>query len=329
MDGELARVAAEQGGFVYRRQALDLRCSEQEIARNLRQREWVRVRHGAYAQRALVETLDPAQRHVLLLRAAVGNLSGRVVVTGYSALAVLGVPLWGVDLREVQVHREDGKSSRNEAGVSHHRGSLQDEEIVEVGGLLVAAPERAIADACRDSSFEVGVVLADGARRLKGFDLAAALETVERQRDWPFSIRASRALRFSDPRAATVGESRARVLLARIGVPKPDLQRRLVDSRTHQLLGVTDFYIDEHATAIEFDGKVKYGRALYEQSGRIEDVDVGEVVWQEKRREDSIRDDGHEMSRLVWSELDGHDREIRVRMERTFARAARRSSVVI
>ena len=75
---------------------------------------------------------------------------------------------------------------------------------------------------------------------------------------------------------------------------------------------------------MEFDGKLKYGRALYEQTGRIEDVDLGDVVWQEKRREDSFRDYGHEVARLVWSELDGHDTQVRARLERAFARGSRR-----
>ena len=29
------------------------------------------------------------------------------------------------------------------------------------------------------------------------------------------------------------------------------------------------FWIDAHQTVGEFDGKVKYGRALYEQSGQV------------------------------------------------------------
>jgi hypothetical protein len=324
MDGELGRLAATQGGFVYRWQALDLGCTQTEIDTRLRHKDWVRVRRGAYAEAAVVARLDASGRHVLVARAAVGALSGQVVVTGHSALALFDVPLWGVPFDEVHVHRQAGKSSRREAGVVHHRGALPESEIVELGGLLVALPERAVVAACRASTFEAGVVAADGARRLSGFDLGHAWEVIERERDWPRSGRAASALHFSDPRAATIGESRARVLLARIGAPKPDLQRTIVDDSGRQL-GICDFYIDECSSVVEFDGKLKYGRALYEQTGRIEDVDLGEVVWQEKRREDSFRDYGHEVARLVWSELDGHDTQVRARLDRTFARGSRRT----
>ncbi len=323
MDGELGRIAAAQGGFVYRWQALDQNLSEQQIAGLVRCKKWVRLRRGAYATKETVGGLPPAELHVLVLRAAVGNLAGRVVATGHSALAVYGVPLWGVALGQLHVHREATRSSRREAGISHRRGAIDETEIRSVRGLLVASPERAVVDACREVAFEGGVVLADGARRLLDFDLAVARAIVERQRDWPYSSRASTALSFSDPRAATVGESRARVLLARLGAPRPDLQRPIVDGRTRTLLGITDLYIDEYSTAIEFDGKLKYGRELYERSGTLDDVDVGEVVWREKRREDAIRDEGHEVIRLVWSELDGHDRLVAGRLERAFTRARR------
>jgi hypothetical protein len=327
MDGELARQAAAQGGFFYRRQALDCGYPENEVAARLRCKDWVKLRRGAYAPAALVAGLGPAALHALVVRAVVGNLCGQVVVTGYSALAVRGIPLWGVDLSQVHVRRDDDKSSRRDAGVVHHLGPMPPEEIENVHGLHLASVERGLLDACRSSSFEPGVVMADGSRRLAAFELGRAYEILERQRDWAGSITASQVLRFSDPRAASVGESRGRVLLARIGVPRPKLQRPIRDSRGG-LIGVCDYYISEHATVAEFDGKVKYGRALYEKTSRIEDVDLSQVLWQEKRREDLIRDQGHEVVRFVWSELDGHDTEVRARFQRAFLRASRRRLAV-
>ena len=86
----------------------------------------------------------------------------------------------------------------------------------------------------------------------------------------------------------------------------------------------TDLWIEARQTVGEFDGKVTYGRGLYEQSGDLGDVDLGAVLFAEKRREDDIRTDGAEVVRWTWSELDGHDRTIRGRFEAAFARAARR-----
>ena len=47
----------------------------------------------------------------------------------------------------------------------------------------------------------------------------------------------------------------------------------------------------------EFDGKVKYGRLL--RPGQ----DPGDAVFDEKRREDAIRDEDWGVTRWTWSEL--------------------------
>lgn len=323
MDFALARRTADQHGFFLRSQALDCGYSEKEIAALLRSGQWVRLRRGAYAARETFDALDDAGRHVLVSRATAHRLTGRVVLTGYSGLAALGGPLWGVDLAQVHVHRDAGKTSRREAGVVHHVGDLPDSEVVEVDGLLVARPERCAFEVCRRTPFEAAVALVDGIRHRHAFALETAQALVERYRDWSGSIGAARVLRFSTDKSETVGESRARVLLARIGLPAPVLQHPMRNARG-TLLGVTDFYFEQFATVGEFDGRVKYGRALYERDGRVQDVDLGDVVWREKRREDSIRDEGHELVRIVWQELAGHDQTVQARFLRAFERAGRR-----
>lgn len=323
MDGDLGRLVADQRGFFFRRQALDCGYGEREVAHRLRAREWIPIRRGAYAERSLLEGLDAAGRHVLTVRAAVHGLDGLVVVSHASALAVLGVPLWGVDLGAVHVHRDGGRTSRTDAGVVHHLGELPPEEIVEVDGLLVTLPERAVVDAARCESFEAGVVLADGARRQLRFDVNRAREVVERQRDWAGSVKAGRVVSFSDGAAATVGESRSRVMMARIGLPKPQLQKPYFRP-DGSAFAYSDFYIEKFDTAGEFDGQQKYGRAFYERTGRLSSLDLGDVLWQEKRREDDIREQGSEMVRWLWFELDGHDAVLWARFQRAFARHGQR-----
>jgi len=319
MDGELAREASNQGNIFLRSQALDSGYRSREIETLLRSGEWVRVRRGAYTTRETWDSRGPTGRYLLRVHAVVAALDGPVVCVGHTALAALQVPLWGVAFDEVHVRRTDQHASRREAGVVHHRYDIHDTDIVEIDGLLVQVPELAALDAARMAPFEAGVVLMDGARRLPAFDDERCAELLERQRSWPGSVHASRVFAFSDPRAATVGESRSRVLLARIGIPQPDLQKEIRDS-SGRLIGITDLYVVEIRTAVEFDGRVKYGRKLYEQTGRLEYVDLGAVVWNEKRREDQIRDEGNEMVRIVWHELDGHDREVRARFDRAAER---------
>lgn len=324
MEGELARVTRHQGGFFFRWQALDCGYSEREISALLRGGEWTRIRRGAYAERSLVDGLTTSGRHVLLARAVVAALDEPVSLSHYTALAVHGIPLWGVDLNVVHVLRGPNQSSRSEAGVVHHLGAIPEQQLTDLAGLRVTTLERSVVDACRITSFESGVVLADGALRCGPFDEELARSLVEGQRDWAGSVRASRVLRFADGLAQTVGESRTRVLMARIGVPRPRLQYAVTraDGTT---IGFTDLYVTEYCTAVEFDGRVKYGRALYEKTGSLEEVDVGDVVWAEKVREDGIRDEGNEMVRIIWLELSGHDALVAQRFRRAFDRYRRRA----
>jgi hypothetical protein len=289
----------------------------------VKSKAWTRLRRGAYALTAYVESLTRGQHHVQLFRAAAARLDGQVVAAGPTALAALGVPIWGFPLDAVHVHREAEKTARTDAGVVHHVGRLRDDQIREVDGLLVAEPARSLVNAARILSFDAGVVMADGALRLVLQDVVDSMAVLEEQRDWPGSIVASRVLKFADGRSATVGESRGRLLIARLGLPAPELQRRIVDAHG-ELIAITDYYFEGLDTAAEFDGRQKYGRELYERTGSLEEIDLGDVVWREKRREDAVRDEGHEVVRFVWSELDGRDDRVRARFLRAFSRAAQR-----
>src|SRR3954471_13352560 len=113
-------------------------------------------------------------------------------------------------------------------------------------------------------------------------------------------------------------------MMARIGLPAPQLQKCFRRS-DGTVWARTDFFFEEFNTVGEFDGKQKYGREFYEKSGQIRDIDVGEVVWLEKRREDALRDDGNEVVRWVWFEVNGHDQEMLRRFGQAFDRAGRRS----
>jgi len=324
MDGELARIAGQQGGFVYRWQALDCGYREAEIATLLRHRDWVAPRRGAYVLGAGYREMSPSQRYALKVRIVVDGLAGLVVVANYSSLALRDVPLWGVDQAKVHVYRDGDRTSRTDAGVVHHVGLPPDRDIEVRGGVLLCTSELSLADAGRTVSFEAGVVMGDAVLRHLSPDVQRLHQIVRAdQRDWPGAVTAGRIISFADPKAETVGESRSRVMLARIGLPAPDLQK-LFRRPDGEVYARTDFWLEEHQTVGEFDGKVKYGRALYEKSGDLEDVDLGQVLFAEKRREDDLRNDGAEVVRWVWSELDGHDRTVRGRFEAAFGRAARR-----
>ena len=121
----------------------------------------------------------------------------------------------------------------------------------------------------------------------------------------------------ADGRSESVGESRSRVILHRWKLAPSALQFE-VHSRDGVLLGRSDFAWEVDRLLGEFDGRVKYGRLL--RPGQ----QSGDAVFDEKRREDAIRDEDWGVVRWVWAELGRPDRlaaRVRRARERSSARA--------
>jgi hypothetical protein len=317
VDLKLAAIAASQGGVVLRRQALDAGYADDEITQRRRSGEWVTIRRGAYVDRDLWRAMDDEARHRALVHAVMRTLSGPVVVSHTSAIVMLGLPTWGLDLSVVHVTRAPGVSPRAEAGVLHHAAQLADHQVVDVDGVAVTSAARAVIDTARVTEFEPSVVVADAALHADLTNDDELLSTLELTLDWPGARNAGRVVEFSDGRAESVGESRSRVRFDLAGLPRPDLQA-VIDGLGTDAAARVDFLFKEHRTIGEFDGKVKYGRLL------LPGQEAGDVVWQEKQREDRLRELGFEVVRIIWAELARPDL-IAARFRRAFARAAQRS----
>jgi hypothetical protein len=142
-------------------------------------------------------------------------------------------------------------------------------------------------------------------------ELGACLCAMEH---WPGVRAARRVVGFLDVRAESVGESVSCVRLMEEGLPRPELQREIFgpDGR---LIARVDFYWDEHKTVGEFDGKIKYGRLLRPRQC------VEDVIFDEKVREDAVRDLGLQVIRWIWPDL-YRTGVLRGRVRRAFARAS-------
>jgi hypothetical protein len=318
MNPQLRAVASRQGGVFTRAQAISCGCSERELRTRTGARgDWVVVRRGAYVERSIWEALDADGRYRLEVRAVMLNTQAPAVPTHSSAAVFLGFPMRPHWRRLVHVTRPDVTGGRVEAGVSHHRSLLTADDCVLVEGLVVSAPSRTAVDIGREFGFEDGVVAADAA--LRGGASRGELEgQVARMRCWPRITGARAAVDAADAGAESIGESLTRVLIEELGMGSPETQVELSDGSRKARV---DLRLRRHL--IEFDGKVKYvGRA----DGGFADRPVEQVVWEEKRREDWLRecDGGYGVSRVVWAELFGPAREVtKRRLAREIARSDR------
>ena len=290
-----------------RRTAVRDGWTDDELGRMVRTGQLDRLRRGAYVSGLLPR--DVAIRHRLLVQATVAGLRRSAVVSHQSAAVLHGLPLWGVPLARVHVTRPPRASTDVTSTLHCHVAAIRDDEVVEIGGMQVTNVVRTMLDLARSLPHEVAVVALDGAlfaRRASHADLRMRLMDMVGS---PGSRSAARAIAFADGRSESVGESRSRVILHRWGLSPTDLQFEVCREDGAEV-GRTDFVWEDRSKVGEFDGRIKYGRLL--KPGQS----PGDAVFEEKRREDEIRDLGWGVVRWVWDDL---------RVPHLFAARVRRS----
>lgn len=269
--------------------------TDDELRRRRRGGDLRVLRPGAYLSDADAD-LNPRDRHILLIRAELPRLSPSAVVSHASAAMLHGLPAPPASLRRVHVTRRRPNGGRRGSAVHLHVAPLDESEVVDIRGMAVTSIRRTIVDLGRSETFESAVAATDAALHTRLVRPAALVDGLARCSGWPGAPAARRAVAFADGASESVGESRSRVAIHAAGLPAPRLQWEVREAG--RLLGRCDFAWPEHDVVGEFDGRVKYGRLL--RPGQ----DPGEVVFQEKLREDELRAHGLTVVRWIWSELD-------------------------
>ena len=269
--------------------------SDDELARARRSGELARIRRGAYVDGHLPPAVT--DRHRLLVQATLAGLRRDAVVSHESAAVLHGLPTWGLRLGRVHVTRRPPASSDVTRTLRCHVARLGDGEVTVVDGVPVTDPARTALDLARCLPFEVAVVLLDDVLARRSVGPGTLRERREGMLGIRGSRRAARAVSFADDRSESVGESRSRVLLHRLGLPPSALQHR-IHSADGLLLSRADFAWEAERLLGEFDGRAKYGRLL--RPGQ----EPGDVVFEEKRREDAMRAEDWGMVRWTWDDID-------------------------
>lgn len=313
MNSKLTLVAEQQGGVFSRQQAISCGYTPKQIRSRLDDGRWVRIRHGQYAERLDLRALMPwdraKQQHCRQVHAVANSWRrGAIAVSHQSAIALHGLPLWGLDLEHVHVTRLDKLTGGLVAGVRNHVGKLAEIDLTEVEGLVTTTVARAVFETACTTSFEAAVVSFDAALR----DHAVSDDELRRLLGvtgfWPGSATVRAALNFADARSESVGESRLRVLMHTHGLPVPVLQAEFHDA--NGFVARVDFYFPQYNTVVEFDGRLKYGGGSTE------------VLVREKVREDRLRALGYQVVRSDWTDFDQPQRVVTA-IWQAFARSQR------
>lgn len=277
------------------------------ISNEVRRGTLHRVRRGAYATR---DDTDPARAHRRLLDATLAVTHPGAVVSHGSAAVLHGLPVPAAALDRVHLTRDRDGGGQRRRWVQVHGHHLDPEDVWQVDGLATTSPARTVVDLACGSRLPDAVAVGDAAlgQGAEVGDLLAVLARVGPRRG---IATARRAIELLDARSESYGESVSRVLMAGRGLaPTPQV---LVYDRRGAFVGRVDFAWPELGVVGEFDGRVKYGRDLAPKQ------DPTDVLWDEKLREDRLRELGWLVVRWTWADLQ-HPDEWLARLVRTLGR---------
>lgn len=333
----LDTVLARHGGTATTSDLAMLGATPAQVRRLVARRTLVRVGRGAYVEGALLHGARPHRAHALRALAVGRTWPEGTAVSHDSAALLLQLPVLG---RVGLVHgtRTRHGVSRARSGAVLHGGRLH-RPPEEISGCPVATAAEAAAGVASLHGCDAAVAVLDAAlhRRLQHERMVAGEIPWDPSRLWEgewlwgrdrppgttsmeevHAVLASRrghrvapllrtAVGLVDPACESVGETRTRLLLWRLGY-RVRSQVELRDA-VGRLVARVDFALEDEAVAIEFDGMEKYER-------------YGRTPAEDKRRDLAIRDLGFEPVHVGWDHL-GHPEAVRRLVEdaRRVARA--------
>ncbi|MCD4853100.1 endonuclease domain-containing protein [Arthrobacter sp. AK01] len=255
----------------------------------------LRLRRGAYVRAADWRRRKPWDQELLRIQAHhCSNPAGQAVYSHVSAARLHGFSDWeGGPHVHVTTPFSPAQASSG-ADVIAHGGQLERSEISETrtpwgSSAKATSLERTVVDCARTLDFEKAVVIADQALR-RGADPRILQDYLDTGRITRGARRLRRVLAAMDKRSESTGETRTRLLLAKLGIPAAGLQ---LDVATPIGRFRGDFGWSEQKVILEFDGRAKY----------FEFAPTDEVIFEERRREKALEAMGWQIVRIEWDHL--------------------------
>jgi very-short-patch-repair endonuclease len=273
------------------------------LQRAQRSGELVRVTRGAYLPtvppsvppggraRPAATTSDRSRERDVALARVVGvhdRLRAPHWFVRESAALVWGLALW-VPPATTHVMQPYKAGTRHDPAVSHHLGRLVEGEQATVLGLPVTALERTVVDCAATLPPIRALVVADAGLRA-GADPELMRDVLSARAGRRGVRRARAVVELADVGAESPGETAARFVVLRDGLPLPTTQVRV---ETSEGTFWSDLGWPEWKVLLEYDGGVKYA------------VDARGAFMQEKRRHDAIQEAGWRVLRVVKGDLRG------------------------
>ncbi|WP_157416156.1 hypothetical protein [Agromyces allii] len=289
---------------------------QRTLAADLAARRIVRVRRGVYVDAPPLGTPEWRRdelRHTHLVSAAAESMRAPVF-TGFSALALLGLPSFGRWPRDVCVLADGPTGHRRPGVVAVAAPRPPDVERVQ-GGMFVTSVEFALVQACRVGTLAAALAAVDAALWVPSGAGRAPLTTIERLlgeherlMPYPGSRRTEAVLVRATSRSQTVLETVSRLVIEECGFQAPVLQESFRLDELAMTADV-DFWWPSVRAIGEADGRGKYlagatahGSAVPAGESLVSAIAARAVI-REKDRENALRRRVTSMDRWDWTDM--------------------------
>lgn len=222
-----------------------------------------RVRRGRYA--AIPFPDGPVAEHRRLTIDLAAEVGRAAVVSHVSAAVLWGLEVpGGLNLSSVHLTWPGAAGRGASKNIHPHRARLDPEDVLDTStsldsGILVTTPARTVYDLARSEDQTVAVSVADFLLREQLCSREDFAMVLERAWGRPGSATAAEVMAFADPRSAGHLQSRTRVLLARLGLPTPELCVT-IPHPVHGDVGPLDFELTGLRIVLGCDRRARGGR---------------------------------------------------------------------
>jgi hypothetical protein len=299
----LAGLARTQGSVFTTQQARAAGYSPDEIRARLSSRRWVRVRRGIYRPSGEADSFAVATAAALLACRRADPVASHRCAAALHGIALLEDP------RQPELTLAPTAPTMAVKGCVVHHGLVPAWQRSVVDGKTLTSPARTVIDLAMAGPFAEAVVAADAALRGRKADTEALESAARGFRGSQWAGRIGRVLGFASGRAGSPGESIARVAFAEHNLPAPLLGAPIVVAG--QVIAEVDFLWEAQRTVGEFDGRLKY---------RPDNDRGDDVLWQEKLREERLREAGLEVVRMTWAQVTREPGQTAARVRAAFSR---------
>jgi hypothetical protein len=300
-----------------RDEAVAAGMSRHQVAQRVRAGLWRQLRRAIYIEQLRYAGLTDREQHAAAVVATLMARPDDVVASHLSAAAAYGwvLPLAGTGPVTVTDGDLD-RPTRRGGDLTVQVASLPTSDVrtlsVSLGrtrwAMRATSRARTVADNLRHLANADGVALADSALReaRTSYDEVAAV--LHRQACWPYATNGQRALPLVDPRRESWLESFSFVTLHQRGLPMPEPQVSLFDTKG-RFVGRVDGWLETEGVALEADGRAKY---FLDARPMAVDLDLAAKelledarrhLMREKQRRDQIVDLGAELARWGTDEI--------------------------